>query len=221
MHARHIPLLRIAYRLMVLGIRRAGLRVALRGENWGCLLVRMHLLLCGRRYRRVPRGGVLGSSVVLHVGGRVPVVGLLILRVVGHVCVSLRYAMPGSTEMSLMYAIWRRRSLKYYPRCATDGTDPARCVGPRGKPSRSRVQMSDRIECCAGEVIGTLGVEGCRDWGDGERAETRLKSESRNDWLRPGAWSGGEISTRPISGVSNSQCRAGLTRSWSLATMNH
>lgn len=85
-HARHVALLRVAHLLRVLLMLRASLTVSLRWEDWRCLLVRMHLLLlCRRGYRRIASSWVLSATIRLDMPGRVPMVGLLILRVVGHV----------------------------------------------------------------------------------------------------------------------------------------
>jgi hypothetical protein len=67
-------------------VLRASLTVTLRREDWRCLLVRVHLLLlCRRGYRRVPSSWVLRAAIGLDVPGRVPMMGLLVLCVVGHV----------------------------------------------------------------------------------------------------------------------------------------
>src|SRR5690242_805805 len=84
-HAGHVALLCVSHLLRMLLVLCASLAIALRREDWRCLLIRMHLLLLrGRGYRRISRSRILRSAVWLDVPGRVPVVGLLVLRVIGH-----------------------------------------------------------------------------------------------------------------------------------------
>ena len=98
-HAGYVSLLCIVDLLVVLRVGGAGLRVALRGQDGRGLGIRVHLLLCRRGYRRVLRAGVLGAAVVLHVGSGMAVMGLLVLRVVGHVATSAPDARAPGTEV--------------------------------------------------------------------------------------------------------------------------
>ena len=71
----------------------------------------MHLsLLIWRCYRSVAWASVLRSpAVVLQMGGRMPVVRLLVLGVFRHVCDPLEVGGTWGTEAGLMYAMPERR----------------------------------------------------------------------------------------------------------------
>lgn len=71
----------------------------------------MHLsLLIWRCYRSVAWASVLRSpTVVLQMGGRMPVMRLLVLGVFRHVCDPLEVGGTWGTEAGLMYAMLERR----------------------------------------------------------------------------------------------------------------
>jgi hypothetical protein len=71
----------------------------------------MHLsLLIWRCYRSVAWASVLrGPAVVLQVGGRMPMMRLLVLGVFRHVCDPLEVGGTWGTEAGLMYAMLERR----------------------------------------------------------------------------------------------------------------
>lgn len=85
----------------------------------------MHLsLLIWRCYRSVAWASVLRSpAVALQMGGRMPVMRLLVLGVFRHVCDPLEVEGTWGTEAGLMYAMLERR-LQSYPGNATIGHRP-------------------------------------------------------------------------------------------------
>jgi len=100
--------------LVMLWVGWASLAITLGREDWRRLLV-LHLLLTWGRDGRVSRGRIRCTAIALNVSGRVAVMGLLVLCVVGHFEPGRPVRGPGylgRTKRSSQHATtWGRRCL--------------------------------------------------------------------------------------------------------------